>query len=84
MDAAAISLCKDNAMPLLVFNMTEPGNIARVLKGETSARWCTNHRTDAAGCQTVFDRASRRAVACIWKRLEVRNATLVSKGRGTR
>lgn len=37
MDAAAISLCKDNAMPLLVFNMTEPGNIARVLKGRRSA-----------------------------------------------
>ena len=37
MDAAAISLCKDNDMPLLVFNMTEPGNIARVLKGEGSA-----------------------------------------------
>lgn len=34
MDAAAISLCKDNEMPLLVFNMTAPGNIARILKGE--------------------------------------------------
>ena len=34
MDAAAISLCKDNEMPLLVFNMTVPGNIARILKGE--------------------------------------------------
>lgn len=34
MDAAAISLCKDNNMELLVFNMTVPGNIRRVLKGE--------------------------------------------------
>lgn len=34
MDAAAISLCKDNAMPLLVFDMTTPGNIRRILKGE--------------------------------------------------
>lgn len=34
MDAAAISLCKDNEMPLLVFDMTTPGNISRVLKGE--------------------------------------------------
>ena len=34
MDAAAISLCKDNGMQLLVFNMTEPGNIRRVLQGE--------------------------------------------------
>lgn len=34
MDAAAISLCKDNEMPLLVFDMTTPGNIGRILKGE--------------------------------------------------
>ena len=34
MDAAAISLCKDNEMPLLVFDMTAPGNISRILKGE--------------------------------------------------
>ncbi|MBQ9691370.1 MAG: UMP kinase [Eggerthellaceae bacterium] len=34
MDAAAISLCKDNNMPLLVFNLNEQGNIARALKGE--------------------------------------------------
>ena len=35
MDAAAISLCKDNEMPLLVFDMTAPGNISRILKGES-------------------------------------------------
>ena len=34
MDAAAISLCKDNKMPLLVFDLTVPGNIRRALKGE--------------------------------------------------
>ena len=34
MDAAAISLCKDNEMPLLVFDMTTPGTISRILKGE--------------------------------------------------
>ena len=34
MDSAAISLCMDNKMPMLVFNMTVEGNIARVLKGE--------------------------------------------------
>ena len=34
MDAAAISLCKDNKMPLLVFDLTTPGNIRRVLQGE--------------------------------------------------
>lgn len=34
MDAAAISLCKDNEMPLLVFDLTVPGNIRRALQGE--------------------------------------------------
>ncbi|MBF0171715.1 MAG: UMP kinase [Nitrospinae bacterium] len=34
MDAAAISLCMDNQVPIIVFNMTVPGNIKRVLTGE--------------------------------------------------
>jgi uridylate kinase len=34
MDAAAVSLCRDNNMPMMVFSMKEPGNIARVVKGE--------------------------------------------------
>lgn len=34
MDASAISLCKDNRLPILVFNMNEPGNIKRVVMGE--------------------------------------------------
>ena len=35
MDATAISLCRENKMPILVFNLTEPGNIVNILKGET-------------------------------------------------
>jgi len=31
MDASAISLCMDNDLPIIVFNMREPGNIARVV-----------------------------------------------------
>jgi uridylate kinase len=31
MDASAISLCMDNNLPIVVFNMREPGNIARVV-----------------------------------------------------
>lgn len=31
MDAAAISLCRENNMPLVVYNLAEPGNTARVL-----------------------------------------------------
>jgi len=34
MDATAISLCMDNRMPILVFNMTEPGNIVKAVRGE--------------------------------------------------
>ena len=31
MDASAISLCMDNNLPIIVFNMRTPGNIARVV-----------------------------------------------------
>ena len=34
MDTTAISLCMDNKMPIIVFNMNVPGNIKRVLMGE--------------------------------------------------
>jgi uridylate kinase len=34
MDASAISLCMDNGLPIVVFNMREPGNILRVVTGE--------------------------------------------------
>ena len=35
MDATAISLCMDNNLPIVVFNLLEPGNIRRVVLGET-------------------------------------------------
>ena len=34
MDATAISLCMDNHMPVIVFNLTQKGNIKRVLLGQ--------------------------------------------------
>jgi len=34
MDTTAISLCMDNKMPIVVFNMNEPGNIRRVVMGD--------------------------------------------------
>jgi uridylate kinase len=34
MDATAISLAMDNAMPIIVFNLTKPGNMKRVVMGE--------------------------------------------------
>ena len=34
MDSAAVSLCMDNDIPIVVFNLSEEGNIKRVLLGE--------------------------------------------------
>ncbi len=34
MDATAISLCMDNNLPIVVFNLIEPGSIRRVVLGE--------------------------------------------------
>jgi uridylate kinase len=34
MDASAIALCRDNDIPIVVFNIREHGNLARVLAGE--------------------------------------------------
>jgi len=35
MDTTAISLCMDNSLPIVVFNLTQRGNIKRVVLGET-------------------------------------------------
>jgi uridylate kinase len=34
MDAAAVALCRDNDIPIVVFNVRQPGNLAKVLAGE--------------------------------------------------
>jgi uridylate kinase len=34
MDATAISLCMDNKLPIVVFNLRTPGNVRRVIMGE--------------------------------------------------
>src|SRR5213082_3651837 len=34
MDSTAISLCKDNDLPIVIFNLNERGNIRRVILGE--------------------------------------------------
>jgi uridylate kinase len=33
MDATAITLCMDNNLPIIVFNLTAPGNIRKILEG---------------------------------------------------
>jgi uridylate kinase len=44
MDASAISLCMDNDLPIIIFNMRRPGNIMRVVTGEegVGTRVCLN------------------------------------------
>ena len=34
MDASAVALCRDNAIPIIVFSIREKGNLARVLAGQ--------------------------------------------------
>ncbi len=35
MDQAAIALCRENRLPIVVFDMTVPGNIRKVVCGES-------------------------------------------------
>ena len=35
MDATAVSLCMDNKLPMIIFDLTEPGNIRKVVLGES-------------------------------------------------
>ena len=37
MDAAAVALCRDNDIPIVVFNIRQPGNLAEVLSGAGTA-----------------------------------------------
>ena len=34
MDLTAITLCKENKLPIIIFNMNTPGNLRRVVMGE--------------------------------------------------
>ncbi|MGE0775285.1 MAG: UMP kinase [Sphingomonadaceae bacterium] len=42
MDASAIALCRDNNIPILVFNIREQGMLAQVLRGEGTATIVNN------------------------------------------
>ncbi len=37
MDAAAFSLCRDNNLPIIVFNFSDPTSLERVIAGDTAA-----------------------------------------------
>jgi len=48
MDASAVALCRDNNIPIVVFNIREHGNFAAVLAGEgTSTIVQTQEMADA-------------------------------------
>ena len=42
MDAAAVALCRDNDIPIVVFNIRQPGNLAEVLAGRGTATIVTS------------------------------------------
>lgn len=49
MDSTAISLCMDNNIPIIVFDLTKEGNIKKVVLGEeigTFVRGCNNGKRD--------------------------------------
>jgi uridylate kinase len=50
MDTSAISLCKDNRLPILVFNMKEHGNIKRAVMGERVGSIIKPDDEKDAGC----------------------------------
>ncbi|MDI6786644.1 MAG: UMP kinase [bacterium] len=43
MDATAISLCKENNVPIIVFNLLQEGNIKRVILGEEIGSFINNN-----------------------------------------
>jgi uridylate kinase len=43
MDATAIVMCRDNDLPLIVFNLNNAGDLVRIVKGETLGTAVANH-----------------------------------------
>jgi uridylate kinase len=39
MDSTAISMCMDNRLPIVVFNLRKPGNIKRAIMGDPIGTW---------------------------------------------
>jgi uridylate kinase len=44
MDASAVAMCRDNNLPILVFNLNTPGNIMRMSRGESLGTVITRER----------------------------------------
>ncbi len=46
MDASAVALCRENEIPIVVFNIRETGNLARILAGDGTATIVVNEEND--------------------------------------
>jgi uridylate kinase len=42
MDSTAFTMCRDNNMPLVVFDMNKPGNLNKLIDGDTIGTLVTN------------------------------------------
>ena len=49
MDASAISLARENAIPIVVFSLSEPGTLARVVRGEGTFTIITDDNGETGG-----------------------------------
>jgi uridylate kinase len=49
MDRTAFTLCMENDMPILVFDMFVPGNLERAVRGEDIGTWVVSSYGDSAG-----------------------------------
>ncbi len=49
MDSTAIALCKENQLPIVVFDLTTPGNIYRVVQGEPIGTWIGQRAAESNG-----------------------------------
>jgi uridylate kinase len=47
MDATSITLCRENDIPVVVFNMAPAGNINRALRGKVVGTCVSHHSHDA-------------------------------------
>jgi uridylate kinase len=52
MDSSAISLCMDNNLPIMVFNMRHSGNIVRAVCGDLSIGTLVTKTVDLTAEQT--------------------------------
>ncbi len=65
MDATAITLCMDNRLPIIVFNLKTPGNIRRVVMGEAVGTVVTAVEHVSYSCQVTSSKSCGLVRSCI-------------------